>query len=468
MQALTVASFNPTAQAAGQPWLPRTIRRIAYGAALALLAALLVTAVGSWRGAGWLAGAPPDLPAPFPAPETSWRDHIAALDATIARNRNRAALEATDWLSPSAEAAAWLDRASMTGRWQDYARAEAAIAVAFGRSIEATAPHPLAANLALALHRNGRIEPELAAASADRTFAEPAAQSGALTLRGDVALYRGDWRLADARNLAAQRLADDPTIRFRRAFILERTGPADSAIRAYAEAARTAYRPSRRLLSAVATRIGNIELARGQWDRAADWYAKADHFLPGDWHVTALQLQMRALDGDLTGAIAGMARLAGMHDRPELWDALSAWQRALGNRSAADAAAARATAGWNDWMAHYPEAAIGHAAEHALIAGDRNAAVLLARRNYANRPFGDAAILLVTALSAAGETAEARALLARTTASGWRTTESDRLAFELAALAGDTTTAEAARTAALARNPRAFDPAARLILFGLH
>ena len=137
----------------------------------------------------------------------------------------------------------------------------------------------------------------------------------------------------------------------------------------------------------------------------------------------------------------------------------------LGERNRARGGAEQ---GWQAWTARYPEAAAAHAAEHALIAGDRTGAVRHARANHANRPYGDASILLATALAAAGDIDDARRLVERTAASGWNTSESDRLRFELAALAGDSAAAEQARAVALARNPRAFDPAARLILFGLH
>lgn len=437
-------------------------------ALLVLLPAALIAAIGGWLGGGSLWSVDPDLPAPFPSPLASWPDHVDAIDAAIDSHRGRGASEPTDWISPGAEAAAWLNRATLTGRWQDYAGAETALDLAMRRAPPSAAPHPLAAKFALAVHRNAAVEPALIAARADREFALPAAQADAATMRGDVALYRGDWRQADTLYQRAQQLADDPSIRFRRAFIVERTGDPDAAIAIWINAARSAYRPSRRLLATVASRIGNIELARGRWDEAADWYARSERLLPGDWRTAALRLQMRALRGDLSVAIAGMARLAAIHDRPELWDALSAWRRAAGDSTGAALASARAAAGWSDWLARFPEAAAAHAAEHALLSGERPAAVAFARANFANRPYGDATILLVTALSANGETGAARALLERTLASGWRSTESDRLAFELAALAGDGEAAEAARAAALARNPRAFDPAARLILFGLH
>lgn len=430
--------------------------------------ALLLSGVTAWQ-QGLFAPAPPsDLPALFPDAAPDWAAQVDAIDGGLEIHRFRARQEPTDWLSPAAEAAALLDRAQLTGRWQDLAAAEAALAQSMARAPGSAKPHPLAARLAMALHRNSAVEPALRAATSDLEFASTGPQSEAAMLRGDVALYAGDWRRADRLYRNAQALADDPTLHLRRALIVERTGDPDDAIAAIIAAAHATDRPTRRLLSHAAARIGNIELARGRWDDAARWYSRADAYLPGDWRIVSLRLQMQALNGDLSGATRGMAALAARHDLPLLWDALASWQRASGDRAAAARSAARAAAGWQAWLARYPLAAVGHAAEHELGSGNTAAALAHARANYANRPYGDAAILLAMALSADGDIAEARALLNRTTATGWHTVESDRLAFELAALDGDAPAAEAARAAALARNPRAFDPAMPLIRFGLH
>lgn len=434
----------------------------------ALGPAAIIAGVALWQQGGLSPSAPTDLPALFPGAQQDWAAHVAAIDAGMQTYRQRAAQESTDWLSPSAEAAALLDRAQLTGRWQDIVAAQSALATAMARAPDASKPWPLAARLALTLHRNRDIEPALRAAVIDRAFAEAAAQSDAAMLRGDVALYAGDWRRADALYAQAQALGDDPSIHLRRALIVERTAGPDTAIAAIIAATYATDRPSRRLLSLAAARIGNVELGRGNWDEAGRWYARADRYLPGDWRIVSLRLQMQAVNGDLAGATRGMTALANQHDLPQLWDALASWQRASGDSSAASASSARAASGWQQWLAQMPEAALAHAAEHDLGVGDKAAALTHARANYRNRPYGDAAVLLALALSANGDVDGARTLLVRSTATGWRSVESDRLAFELAALAGDTAAAETARAAALARNPRAFDPAMSLIRFGLH
>lgn len=411
---------------------------------------------------------PDDLPLPFPAPMRSFDDHIAALDRAITTHRDRAAREPTDWLSPGAEAATWLDRAAMTGRWQDYAAAESALALAMRRAPPSAAPHPLAARLAMALHRNAEVEPALVAARVDLEFVKPGPQADAMLLRGDIALYRGQWRDADRLYQQSDQTWPNDSAAFRRAFVTERTAEPDAAIAAWMDVARRSARPSRPLLATIALRIGGIELARGEWEEAARWHARAERYLPGDWHVAARRLQDRALGGDLSGAITAMARLAAQHDLPELWDALSAWQRANGNSAGANAASARAAAGWARFAARFPLATAGHQAEHALIVGDSAAALRFARANHDNRPYGDAVALLAAALIADGKAADAARLVRQTMASGWRSAELDRLAFEAALLSGDSAAAELARDAAEARNGRAFDQRARLIRFGLH
>lgn len=442
----------------GRPWLRWP-----------LLIALTVAVIGgvtAWREGLLTGGAPTDLPAPFPSPHDDWAGQIAAIDDALATHRLRAGQEPTDWLSPAAEAAALIERAQLTGRIEDLITAEAALALSMERSPPAARPHPLAARLALALHRNDAVEPALEAATADLEFAKAVNQSDAMMLRADVALYRGAWRQADALLTQAQSLADDPALHARRAFIIERTGDPDDAIAAWIGAAYATDRPSHRLLSGIAARIGGIELARGDWAAAARWYDRAERLMPGDWRIAALRLQVRALDGDVAGAAREMAALAERHERPELWDAAAAWQKASGGDGST--ALARAAAGWQVWQARYPEAVSAHVAEHHLAAGNSADAITAARRNFAGRPYGDAAVLLASALSAGGSVAEARQVLGRATASGWRSLESDRLAFELAALAGDGAAAATARARALERNARAFDPQVSLIRFGLH
>lgn len=435
---------------------------------LPLLVAAIFAVAGNWRALSPFGAPPVDLPMPFPSPHRTWADHIRAIDQAIAQHRERGARTAEDWLSPGAEAAAWLDRAAMTGRWQDLVAAERALDQAMARAPAAAAQHPLAARFALAVHRNAAVEPALEAARADLEFTRPLNQSDAFMLRGDVALQRGDWRTADRHYAEADRLAGDVTIALRRAFIVERTGDADAAITAYAAAAASAERPSRRMLAFVAQRLAAVELGRGNWNAAARWANRAAAYLPGDWHIVALQAQMQALAGDLPGAITAMTRVATAHDRPELWDALAAWHRAAGDEAAASAALSRADAGWRAWQRAWPEAAAAHVAEHALLAGDPARALAAARQAYAARPYGETARVLAAALLAANRADEARTLLRRTAASGWHSTEADRLLVEAELLAGDAAAAEAARDAALTRNPRAFDPAAALIRFGLH
>ncbi|MEQ1726330.1 MAG: hypothetical protein ABL882_10445 [Sphingopyxis sp.] len=434
-------------------------------AALILAPALLLAGAAAWQ-VGWTEASPSDLPAPFPSPHRTWAEHVAAIDAAIARNRTRAAAEPSDWLSPSSEAGAWLDRAGMTGRWQDYAAAEAALGVAMERAPAAVKPHPLAARFAMALHRNAAVEPALLAAQIDRGSSEAAARAQSQAMRGDVALYRGDWRRADALYAEAARLSPSETIAFRRAFIVQRTQGGDAAVAAWAGVARATDRPSRRLLSMLAMRIGAVELERGRWAEAARWHQRANRLLPGDWHVAALMLQDAALAGDVTRATRGMARLAAAHDLPELWDALALWQAAAGQPN--DAALGRAEIGWRAFGTRYPLATANHQAEHALIAGDHGAMLTLARRNYANRPYGDAAIALAEALAANGDTARARALLDGVARDGWHNGEGDWLACRVAELAGDGNAAAASRIIAERRNPRVLDPRARLIVFGLH
>ena len=133
------------------------------------------------------------------------------------------------------------------------------------------------------------------------------------------------------------------------------------------------------------------------------------------------------------------------------------YNRARGDFARSQAAAATAGAEWDRRLALLPEAALGHALDHLLAFGDPARALAVARRNYALRPYGDAATGLAWALLANHRPADALAAIRPTLAAGWVAAEPHVLASEAYALLGQGKSADDERRAALAINPHALD-----------
>jgi predicted Zn-dependent protease len=126
---------------------------------------------------------------------------------------------------------------------------------------------------------------------------------------------------------------------------------------------------------------------------------------------------------------------------------------------AGDAAAAtplltRAEAIYDERAKRFPEAIAGHALEHYLKAAPQPAkALALAQANYANRPYGEAAIALAKAQLLNHRPHEAAQLLERELAKGWDTPEAWWVLSLAAEASGDAGRAKTASLEALRRNP---------------
>jgi predicted Zn-dependent protease len=149
-------------------------------------------------------------------------------------------------------------------------------------------------------------------------------------------------------------------------------------------------------------------------------------------------------------------------------DALAGLYRTDGDGGNSRVWADRAAAGWARRLAMLPEAAVGHALEHELVLGSPAKALDLARRNFAARPYGDALVMLGWAQLANGQPEAAARTMTGLEASGWRTAQQYVVLSEALALLGRSDASQAARSTALAINPRSFDPATSLLWFGNH
>ena len=119
--------------------------------------------------------------------------------------------------------------------------------------------------------------------------------------------------------------------------------------------------------------------------------------------------------------------------------------------------AAKADALWRKRLALIPEAAYGHALDHELAFGDPRRALALAQRNYAARPYAEAATGLAWAYMANHRPADAVRAVEPVLGSGWTAAEPHIVAAEAYALLGRSEEADAERRRALEINPHSFD-----------
>jgi tetratricopeptide (TPR) repeat protein len=166
---------------------------------------------------------------------------------------------------------------------------------------------------------------------------------------------------------------------------------------------------------------------------------------------------VRALRGAPDEAMAIFRRMAARARQPDAYDGIAGLYRAQGDFANAQAAAAKAGALWDARLALLPEAALGHTIDHLLAFGDPAKALEAAQRNYALRPYGDAATALAAAYLANHRAADALAVLRPLFAAGWISAEPHIIASEAYALLGQGKAADAEREAALAINPRSLD-----------
>lgn len=422
------------------------------GAALALLLAIERIAVD----------APVAAPAPvMRAPASGYpRDYRAALagaDGAIADARGRVAARGDEWLLQETLARRLLARARLTGSFDDYAAAQAALESAFAAAPPGTGPHMTQAVLDLTMHRLARAAAMLDALDRYAVPADTAERAEIAAMRGDVAFYRGDYRLA----LAWYDRADATlpgTADFRRAVHALHSGDFDGAAKAF-DRAEAAFTPTPQALASIAVQRAAIALERGRWDDADAQLARARALFPGYWLVDEHVAELRALRGDRAGAAALYRDIVARTGNPEFLDALATLAAREGATATAARLRAEARRGWRHRLALFPEAAAGHALDHCLAAADARCAVALAGYNVAARPYGEARLGLARALLLAGRPAEADREIDALLASPWRSAQLFAVASEVDAARGRPLTGWYHRLRARWINPHILDAA---------
>lgn len=385
-------------------------------------------------------------------------------DRRIELGREKLRRAPGDWASLEVLANGLTSRARLTGDYSDWAEARRLLDASLMMAPKTSGPVVANATLALSTHR-------LAVAERDLTTMEGAAvppdrgqMAGMAGLAGDIAFYRGDMLAAQRQYARGTALGGGSAIDFRLAVLAMAQGRFADADAAIWRSVSGDRKHTPQMLAQAAMRLGGHALARGEWFVAEQWFARADALFPGYWLIAAHRVQARALRGDATAA-EQMAAIAARSNSAEAMDATAMLFRQRGDGPNSRLWAGRAAALWQERLSLLPEAAYGHAVEHELAFGDPAAALDLAQRNFVQRPYGEARLLLANALLMNNRPQDALDEIARAEASGWRSAPLYALKAEAAALAGRSETVEVARAAAVRINPQIFHPRTPLIWF---
>lgn len=384
---------------------------------------------------------------------------LARADTGVAAARARVAARPGDWAFYEGLSRSYSTRARLTGSFDDYAAAQAALDRAFTLAPAGAGPHLTQAALHFTLHRLDAAERALDAIDRYAVPPDHLERTEALALRGDIAFYRGDLKAAEAFYRRADALEPGAGTAFRWAVYFTKTGRPETAEGFFDAAVAASRSPTPQFRANVELQKGVLYLERGQWDRALAFFRRADALFPGYYVIEEHIAETLALKGQAAEAEALYAGIIRRTGNPEFMDALAALVEARGDGAAAAAWRSRAAAEWERRLALLPEAAYGHALDHYLAAGDPARALNIARRNHAARPYGDAKVQLAEALLQAGRADAARRTIEPVLRSDWDTAQLHGVAARVYAAAGDSRRSAQERARALAINPHELDDA---------
>lgn len=393
----------------------------------------------------------------------SYKAALHDIDQIIEGDRALADARSGEWLMQERLANAYIGRARLTGSFDDYVAAQAALDRAFATAAPGTGPHLTQAVLAFNLHRLAQTGAALDAIDHYSVMGQHEVHDEAVAMRGDLAFYRGQY--AEALNLYRQGQGFSEGS-FRMAVYLSRTGAPDEALAAIDSMEAGIKFPTAQLLSNLALLRGSIELQRGEWSKATEYFRRADAIFPGSWLIEAHLAQMLAMSGKREQAARQYEAIARRSGVPEVMDALAGLYRAQGDAARATFWADQAGQIWARRLGQLPEAAYGHAVEHELAFGNPDRALALAQQDYKARPYGVTAIALAWAYIGANRPADALRIIDPVLRSAWVSADQHIVAAQAHLLLGQTEEADAERQKALAINPRSFDREAALIWFG--
>jgi tetratricopeptide (TPR) repeat protein len=393
---------------------------------------------------------------------------LAAVESDLAVSKERVARAPDQWIGYEGLAMGHLVKAQLTGSFEQLHAASQQIAKGMQFASDRAGPVLAASTINLSLHRYPEALQHLGAYDrfiVDQGDAEKAEATGQ---KGEVAFYSGDYRAAQEHFSKAYALDASPNAIYRLATWQKYLGEMDAAIALYTQGALKGRSRTPEMLAAYHLQIGALELQRGNWHTARDYFERADTLFPGHWLTEAHIAQMLAVSGARSEAKALYRRIIERTNNPDVMMALANVLEFEGK--AAEAAAQRSAAAklFDQRLKLLPEAYYDHALDLAIAAGEGQRALELAKANFRARPFGDASIALARAHLAAGDPQTAIKLLLAVNKSGWKSTEQFVALSAAYTAVGNQTQSAKFRRMALERNSKAFEPESAMLAFGSH
>jgi tetratricopeptide (TPR) repeat protein len=381
------------------------------------------------------------------AERNAYDELIDELDDRIESLQARAIDRPDDWLVRQHLGTALFERAGLTHDFDDYAWLQHVLDEAFAIAPDGSGPMLLAARFEFAVHRLDAAEARL-----DRIEQRPLARRddviAARLLRSQIAFQRGEYEaaLAGLTDVAAIVPAvANPEL----ALYHAKTGDPDRADALLVDAL-TRTRDARRRAWILLQR-GLIAMDRGAHLQAQRWLQEADAELPGWWLVQEHLADVHDRLGEHGRALTIYEELVRAHGMPQHMDALAKARKHAGDD--ADDLATQASTIWDELIALWPEAAMGHGLDHALQVGDVARAVELAEANHRVRAGGEAKVALARAYLAARRPEDALAIARAALATPYRTAALHRVTADAHVALGDTAAAEESLASCRAIDP---------------
>ena len=356
-----------------------------------------------------------------------------------------------DWLTRMHLGTVLLERAGLTNQVDDFNRIQAVLDDAFAIARAGSGPLLLAARFNFSIHRLAVAEQYLDMIDR-RAVPRGDEQVVARVLRAEIAVQRGQYEVAFAELTAVAAIAPAAANAGLALYHAKTGNPvkADALLEDALESTNT-NDPQRRAWMKL--QIGIIAMDRGELLVALEHLQAADAELAGWWLVQEHIAEVHNRRDKHDKAIAIYEELVRTADLPQHMDALADLYRHTGEPQKAEELIARAAARWEQQLARFPEAAMGHGLQHHLQFGTPQRALELALANHAARPGGDAQVSLARAYLRAGQAAEALAVAEQALASPYRTARLHDVAALAHTALGHTAAAEEQASLRLAINP---------------
>jgi tetratricopeptide (TPR) repeat protein len=317
-------------------------------------------------------------------------------------------------------------RASLSGDFEDFKKAELAIDNALEMLGPVEALQLFKMNFDFKLHRLAAAKAELEA------LAETSEHPEIKVLRADIALQEGDYPQAQE---AYEKLTAGENPRWdnlaRLAYYKAKTGHPEEADKLYVEAQEKLSVKQMRSFAWLEMQRGLVDLDYKRYREALEHYKRANRAYSGYWLIEEHTAEVMNLLGKTTEAATLYRNIIEKTHNPEFISALAAIVRS------SDAAAAGSLYQQADELFEkryqlFPEAAAGHFVKYLLLREGNDPRLLAyAERNHAVRPNAEAKFLLLQAYQKTDNESAARDLMRKILQTPWRRPDIESVAKQM-------------------------------------